>query len=192
MSSNGTCARFDISRRWEAFAPSVITMGELPTTAASVRDSSTRRSCIHSSAQLGRCVLDANATGTPRSASVESARRAPSKRRSVSPLEARMPPSPSSIDTHGGPLRKRGRAQSVQSRSQTTRVGSGVGRHGRTISFRCQSRARTQSPTNSTVSRAISAEFFAQPFHHSHRVARTLLRGQTCRLAENGFARRSR
>ena len=141
MSSNGTCARFDISRRWEAFAPSVITMGELPTTAASVRDSSTRRSCIHSSAQLGRCVLDANATGTPRSASVESARRAPSKRRSVSPLEARMPPSPSSIDTHGGPLRKRGRAQSVQSRSQTTRVGSGVGRHESIMSFRCQSRA---------------------------------------------------
>ena len=140
MSSNGTCARFDISRRWEAFAPSVITMGELPTTAASVRDSSTRRSCIHSSAQLGRCVLDANATGTPRSASVESARRAPSKRRSVSPLEARMPPSPSSIDTHGGPLRKRGRAQSVQSRSQTTRVGSGVGRHESIMSFRCQSR----------------------------------------------------
>ena len=115
-------------------------MGELPTTAASVRDSSTRRSCIHSSAQLGRCVLDANATGTPRSASVESARRAPSKRRSVSPLEARMPPSPSSIDTHGGPLRKRGRAQSVQSRSQTTRVGSGVGRHESIMSFRCQLR----------------------------------------------------
>ena len=127
IESKPTPVRRAISRTCEDLQPSRMMIGDFPMTSERVRESSTWIMSTHWRAHFGRCVREAKATGTSASASCTSARRAPRKRSSSSPQEERTPARPSSIGRNGGPARKRGRGQSVQSRSKTTSCGSGTG-----------------------------------------------------------------